>query len=173
MNMKDFDIQLSGLKNGCHTFEFRLDDGFFSHFEGDEINGGEVVATVRVEKNMSQFSFVADVEGKVVTTCDRCLDPLEVEIGNEEEFAVHIGGETNTDNEDLIELGEDDSVLNVAERLYEMCVVALPIVKVHDEGECNEEMIKVLDAHQPDGNMKNENSSDPRWDALKQISTKK
>lgn len=171
--MNDFDIQLLGLKNGCHEFEYRLDDDFFSHFEGDEISGGEVVATVRIEKNMSQFSFVADIEGKVVTTCDRCLDPLEVEIENEEEFAVHVGGVTSTENDELIELSEDDSVLNIAERLYEMCVVALPIVKVHDEGECNGKMIEVLEAHKPEGNIKNENSSDPRWDALKQISTKK
>lgn len=170
--MNDFDIQLLGLKNGCHELEFRLDDDFFSHFEGDEIRGGEVKAIVSIEKNMSQFSFVIDVEGKVVTTCDRCLDPLEVEIENEEDFAVHVGGETNTENEELIELGEDDSVLNIAERLYEMCVVALPIVRVHEEGSCNEEMIKVLKAHQPNSD-KNESSSDPRWDALKEISTKK
>jgi len=166
----EFSIQLSGLKNGSNEFEYGLGDEFFAEMGGEKILGGEVKAMVNVEKTGSQMRVDVRIEGVVRTTCDRCLEEMEIEIENEEEFGVRMGAETCYDDEEMVVIGEDDGMLKMGERMYEMCVVALPIVCMHKEGECNEKMIEILEAHSASNN--EEKSSDPRWDALKKINNK-
>lgn len=166
----DFSIQLAGLKNGNNKFEYELGDAFFAEMGSEKILGGDVKAVVNVEKTGSQMRVDVRVAGAVKTVCDRCLDEMEVNIENEEEFGVRMGGETSYEDEDMVVIAEDDGMLQMGERMYEMCVVALPIVCVHEEGECNERMIEILVAHSASNN--EEKSSDPRWDALKKINNK-
>lgn len=166
----DFSIQLAGMKNGNNRFEYELDDAFFSERGSEKIFGGNVKAIVNIEKTGGQMRADVSVEGVVKTACDRCLGELKVEISNREEFGVRIGDETNYEDEELITIAEDDGMLKMGDRIYEMCVVALPIVCTHKEGECNKEMIEILEAHSASNN--EEKSSDPRWDALKNIFNK-
>lgn len=166
----DFSIQLAGLKNGNNRFEYELEDEFFAEMGGEKILGGDVKAAVNIEKTGNQMRVDVSVEGVVKTTCDRCLEEMGIEISNSEEFGVCIGGETNYDDEEMITIAEDDGMLQMSERMYEMCVVAMPIVCMHKEGECNEKMIEILEAHSASNN--EEKSSDPRWDALKNIINK-
>jgi len=167
----DFSIQLAGLKNGNNRLEYGLDDAFFAEMGGEKILGGNVKSVVEIEKTGSQMRVNVTVEGVVKTTCDRCLDEMEISIENQEEFSVRMGAETNYDDEEMVIIGEDDGMLQMGERMYEMCVVALPIVCMHEEGKCNEKMIEILEAHSA-GNNNEEKSSDPRWDALKKINNK-
>lgn len=166
----EFSIQLAGLKNGSNELEYELEDGFFAEMGGEKILGGGVKAVVNVEKTGSQMRVDVRVEGVVKTTCDRCLEEMEVKIENEEEFGVRMGSETSYEDEDMVIIAEDDGMLQMDERLYEMCIVALPIVCVHEKGKCNEKMIEILEAHSASSN--EEKSSDPRWDALKNIINK-
>lgn len=166
----DFSIQLAGLKNGSNEFKYELGDVFFAEMGGEKILGGDVKAVVNIEKTGSQMRANVLIEGVVKTTCDRCLEEMEVEIENQEEFGVRVGGETSYEDEQMITIAEDDGMLQMAERMYEMCVVAMPIVCTHKEGECNEKMIEILEAHSVSNN--EEKSSDPRWDALKNIINK-
>lgn len=171
VNAEDYSVQVLGLKNGHQEMRFKLGDSFFEAFEGDEINGGDVDAVVEIEKSGVQSDFRVSVSGVVKTVCDRCLEPLDVEIENSEEFAVRVGETACMDDDELVVLSEQDAVLDLSSRLFEMCVVALPTVRVHEEGKCNEEMVRILEAHAPNSGNE-ENTSDPRWDALKNISTK-
>lgn len=170
METEDCSIQLLGLKNGSHQFFYDLDDAFFSSFDNPDILSGAVNAVVNIEKSPIQYDFSVSLNGELVTVCDRCLDPLTVPIENHEEFILRFGAETNLDDEDLITLSEDESVFNIAERLFEMAVVALPLVKTHPEGKCNPEMTAILESHSTQNN-NTETSGDPRWDALRKIST--
>lgn len=166
----DFSIQLAGLKNGSNRLEYELGDAFFAEMGSEKILGGDVKAIVDVEKTGGQMRVDVRVKGLVKTTCDRCLEEMEIEIENNEEFGVRVGAETNYDDEEMVTIAEDDGMLQMGERMFEMCVVALPIVCVHEEGECNEKMIEILEAHSASN--KEEMSSDPRWDALKKINNK-
>lgn len=166
----DFSIQLAGLKNGNNRFEYELGDDFFAEMGGEKILGGDVKAVVNIEKAGNQMRADVSVGGVVRTTCDRCLEEMEVEIENDEEFGVRVSSETSYEDEEMITIAEDDGMLQMGERMYEMCVVAMPIVCTHKEGECNAKMIEILEAHSASNN--EEKSSDPRWDALKNIINK-
>lgn len=166
----DFSIQLAGLKNGNNEFKYELGDAFFAEMGGEKILGGDVKAIVNIEKTGSQMRADVRIDGTVKTTCDRCLEEMEVEIENQEEFGVKVGAETSYEDEEMITIAEDDGMLQMGERMYEMCLVAMPIVCVHEDGGCNEKMIEILEAHSASNN--EEKSSDPRWDALKNIINK-
>ena len=77
---------------------------------------------------------------------------------------------------------ENEGVLNIAWHLYEFIVLAIPIMHTHPDGECNEAMmdkynqyvVRHIDEDQDDcetDDVTNESDrTDPRWDALKNIS---
>lgn len=166
VNDAGFQIALPGLHNGLNEIEYDLDDAFFARFEGEDISSGSVKAEVEVAKGSLQAEFTVRISGDVTTVCDRCLDPLVVHIENEEQFVARVGLTEELENEDSIILSQDNPVVDLSSRLYQMCVVALPLARVHRAGECNEAMIEILRAHEAENN---EKSGDPRWDALKNI----
>lgn len=175
MNNRVCEITLTALAVGTHEFEYDLDDAFFASFGNEEVTGGRVHASVTVAKNQLQCDVTVHVEGELVTFCDRCLDPLTVPVENDEEFVAKVGECADDEDEDLVTVAADDPRLCLDSRLYQMCVVAMPIMRVHAEGECNPEMIEILRAHQADASVvadAEEKKSDPRWDALKDIINK-
>jgi uncharacterized metal-binding protein YceD (DUF177 family) len=52
-----------------------------------------------------------------------------------------------SDDETLIVLHPDSYELDIRDNLYELITVSLPIRLVHSEGECNEEMIALLNKY--------------------------
>ena len=67
--------------------------------------------------------------------------------------------------------------MNVAWPIYEMVVLEIPLTHVHNEGQCNEEMLGALnnllvhtqDEVQDDNAESDEKAIDPRWNELKKI----
>jgi uncharacterized metal-binding protein YceD (DUF177 family) len=71
--------------------------------------------------------------------------------------------------------------LNIADNILELITVSLPLRSIHEEGECNEEMIEqmkeyilVEEVFEDEDDESSENSDedddddiDPRWSALK------
>lgn len=76
-------------------------------------------ATVDVECSIS---------GTVTVPCDRCLDELELEVetGFSEVYTP------------------DTAELDLSQDVYDYVCTALPLQRVHPEGECNPETIKFL-----------------------------
>ncbi len=146
MSNREFIIPFVGLKTGNHLFEFDITDSFFSEIEDSIIQRGNVHVRLELEKKEQMLIGIFDVEGLVTTSCDRCTDPIEVDVEGEYQIVYKFGGDPS-ENEGLIVLEEQAFELDVKMNIYELIAVSLPVRTIHDKEDCNPEMIALLDKY--------------------------
>lgn len=180
-NLDCYNIIFKSLEIGNHTFEYELDNNFFKSLEDAEIEEGTLSAVVTVLKNEKNAELNIQIEGTVQIPCDRCLDEMTQEIEVDEDLLVQFTN-AGEETENTLFIPENEGVLNIAWHLYEFIVLAIPIMHTHPDGECNEAMmdkynqyvVRHIDEDQDDcetDDVTNESDrTDPRWDALKNIS---
>lgn len=163
-----FEIPFVGLKLGTHEFEFDVNDTFFASLPYSLIEKGSVKVWLDLEKKETMMIANFECFGHVEQICSRCNESALVEI--DADLAViykfgHEEEETNDDN--LLIVNYDAYELDVSQQVYEMISLALPIRPMHEEGECNEEMVKLIEKYQIKEEKKDEDDIDPRWSVLK------
>ncbi|MBI1837579.1 MAG: DUF177 domain-containing protein [Flavobacteriia bacterium] len=197
MSKHEYIIPFVGLKIGFHVFEFEISDAFFDEIEYSIIHSGNVHVRLELEKKETMLVGHYQIEGLVKTGCDRCNDPIEVEIDGEYQMIYKFGGEA-TDDETLIVLDFEAYELDVKMNIYELISVSLPVRVVHEAGECNPEMLALLeqyvinvndeeddddfddddefdedddeeDLEDEDGDGNDNDDIDPRWSILKNL----
>lgn len=125
-------IELNALEIGHYNYRFELDDAYFSAIEKTELLGGKVEVNAQLDLRADDYDLTITVYGKVQVTCDRCLDPVDIEVDN---------------TEDMAPLLEDVETLDLDWLAYEQIIVNLPLVHCHPEGGCNPEMAALLQNH--------------------------
>ena len=146
MNEK-FTIPLNGLATGKNEFFIHVGKDFFSSFENEEILNADLQVRILVEKSGRYVGVDCDIEGDVTVECDRCLEPLEMPIDTQVRLSVKFGeeevSEIGSENErEVIFVKEDDAELDMSQVIYDYACLALPMQRVHEEGECNPETMK-------------------------------
>jgi len=153
---KLYAILFKGLSLGSHVYDWTVDGRFFESYEMSEISDAciQVQLTLVKHSHFLELHFVLD--GWVGVSCDRCLDPLKLEMVSEAQMYVkfdnHAGEDISGDDVDVIVLSYDEDRLDVAQYLYEYAHLNLPIRRVHpddDKGRstCNAEMIRKLEQY--------------------------
>ena len=146
MTAEALKIDLSMLEEGVHEAEYVLDDAFFQSLEQTEISGGAVRAKTVIRRHNESFLLTLAVEGNVIVTCDRCLEPVTMEVKSEDELSVRLG-DRNDEDESGMTVDRRQPVLDLGWLLYEESETSLPVVCRHREGECNPQMEELLRAH--------------------------
>ena len=132
-------IDLSRLPVGTHTFDIQLNDDFFASLEKSEILGGKVAAKLTLNLREEDYSLAVAVHGTVFVVCDRCLDPMPLEIDDEQEIW--------SEDEDLENRKSRIENLDLSWLAYEIVSINIPIVHCHQPGECNKQMELLLHDH--------------------------
>ena len=143
---KNLIVPFTGLKDGKHQFTFEIDKSFFDQFEYSLIDSGNVIVEMELDKNINMLTTLFDISGSVDSTCDRCTDPLTLKIKGNYRLVFKFGDE-ESENEDLIVLPEEAYELHLADFIYEFITLCTPSKKIHKPGECNEEMMKMVEKH--------------------------
>ena len=136
-------VDLKRLPIGTHLFDFQLDSDFFSSLEKSEILSGEVVAKAVLNLREEDYQLNIAVQGTVFVVCDRCLDPMPLEINDEQEI-------WSADEEyDPMVNGKcpNSKCLDLSWLAYEIVSINIPIVHSHQPGECNKQMELLLHDH--------------------------
>jgi uncharacterized metal-binding protein YceD (DUF177 family) len=176
-SLKQFIIPFIGLKTGAHVFQFRVNDAFFEELEYSIIHSGELTVDLVLDKKETMLIGDFTIQGAILKECDRCNDLLKMPISGEYQIVFKFGTETS-DDETLVVLHPDSYELDLKETIYELITISLPSRTIHEEGDCNEEMIAALkeylvnpedDFEKDDSKEKNEINIDPRWSKLKDL----
>jgi uncharacterized protein len=172
--LSKYEIAFKGLKEGNHQFDFELDDKFFDKFESSEVKKGSLKAKVLLTKQSTLMILEFTVKGTVELMCDRCLDQYNQKVNNTSKLFVKFGIEEEELSDDVIVVSFEDHQINVAQFLYELVVLGLPIKHVHPnkkgESTCNPEMIKKLDEYLVNDDSNDiEEPVDERWSELKKL----
>ena len=185
-----FKLPLKSLPKGTHEFDYHHDKQFFVNMENADVRDADVDVKLVVTYANDVYDLAFTLTGTVVVPCDRCLDDLTLDIDTTYKIKVKYGEEYREDSDDLMEIPESDSYLNVAYMISDTVALAIPIKHVHPLGKCNRAMSSLLkkhratDASDPDAALEDQlmdemdsvsdgddapAATDPRWDKLKDV----
>jgi uncharacterized metal-binding protein YceD (DUF177 family) len=174
-DLKEFNIQFVGLKEGKHEFKYSIDNKFFEAFNFDDYVSSSIEVSLSFVKKSTLFELVFIAEGSVEVPCDVTNELYDQEIDSELPLVVNFGPEFNDDNEEILILPHEAYEFNVAQFIYEMIVLAVPNKRVHPkvlDGTMESEALKKLKELQIK-KVKTVEITDPRWDKLKNLITEK
>ena len=131
-------IDLSRLSIGTHSFDIQLDNDFFASLEKSEILSGQVVAKATLNLREEDYQLSIAVHGTVFVVCDRCLDPMGIDIN---------ASETMSPSDEMIATESLNDELDLSWLAYEIVSINIPLVHSHQPGECNKQMELLLHNH--------------------------
>ena len=176
---KEYLIPFVGLKLGKHHFEYQIDNTFFDLFDYDEFQNSNIKVNVVLEKKSNMLEISFKHEGIVNVPCDVTGEDFDLPIKSKMKLIVRFGEEFNNDNEELLILPFGEFEVDIAQYIYEMIVLSVPLRRVHPgvkDGTLESEELKKLNelaVKETKKENKQEENIDPRWDKLKQLLTDK
>lgn len=176
--LKEYIIPFVGLKTGKHDFEYQIDIKFFEHFEYDEFNNSNIKTVIVFEKKTTLLELNFKISGVVNVNCDLTNEPYNQKIKGEFDLVVKFGDEYNDEYEDILIIPHGEYEINVAQYIYELIILSVPIKKVHPgvkDGTLQSDILKKLEELSPKGLEEKEQTEDvdPRWNTLKKLLTDK
>ena len=176
MKQKEFDIPFSGLKQGKHGFSYTIDNTFFDSFGYDEFNGADVLVKVILNKTATLMELDFEASGTVNVDCDITSEPFDQPIMANSRLIVKFGEDYNDEDDEILIIPHGEHQINLAQFVYEMLVLAVPLKRVHpgiEDGTLKSEVLDKLEELSPKEKKDNTEENDPRWDELKKLLTDK
>ncbi|SMO51543.1 Uncharacterized metal-binding protein YceD, DUF177 family [Saccharicrinis carchari] len=171
--LQEYNINFKSLKDGKHHFHFSIGQLFFKAVEESIIADGDFEIEVELDKKTQMLQLDFNIHGSVKGICDNCLGALTVPVSYQGAVYVKFGIEYDESNEEVIVLPQDESKINIAHLIYEYIVVSMPLRSVHEDYKsCDPEMKARLEEFSGEyhhNDSKEEEITDPRWDALKKL----
>ncbi len=176
---KEFLIPFIGLKLGKHHFEYQINNAFFENFDYQEFNNSNIKVNVVLEKKSTLLELVFKHKGTVNVPCDMTNEEFDLPVKGNMKLIVRFGDEYNNNNEELLIIPHGEFQINIAQYIYEMIVLSVPLRRIHpgikDGSLTTEALTKLKELTVKE--LKKENTTeeniDPRWDKLKQLLTDK
>ena len=171
-SLEQFKIDLKTVTDGETPLQYELDNQFFAALDDADIQEGSLHVSGSLRKTVGFFEFKMNISGTIQIPCDRCLDMMTQPIETELQFVAKLTeNEDSSKQDDIITVNENDGVLDISWIIYEAIALAVPIQHVHQPGDCNDAMMRVLTEHSAarssDADVKE--TIDPRWSALKNL----
>lgn len=173
--LSKYEIAFKGLKEGVHRFDYELDGKFFDKFENSEVKKGSIKADIVLTKQSTLMILEFSAKGTVELVCDRCLDIYNQKVSNKSKLFVKFGAEEEELSEDVIVVSHDEFQINVAQYLYELVILGLPIKRIHPvdkngKSGCDPEMISKLSEYLvEEKEPEDQEPVDERWNELKKL----
>ena len=178
-NRKQYIIPFIGLKLGKHHFEYQISNSFFEIFDYNEYQDSNIKVSVVLDKKNTLLEVSLKHKGTVNVPCDLTSEDFDLPIKGKMKLIVRFGEEFNNDNEELLILPHGEFEFDIAQYIYEMIVLSVPLRRVHPgvkDGTLKTEALTKLNElkiKEIKEENKEEENIDPRWDKLKQLLTDK
>jgi uncharacterized metal-binding protein YceD (DUF177 family) len=173
--LKEYNIGFVGLPLGKHQLNFSIGEEFFACFDTSEVEKGQLILNLLIEKqnNMMIFDFL--INGFVELTCDRCVEPYNQKLDFENTLYVKFGEEYTEQTDEIVIIPSSSSHFDISQYVYEYIHLALPMQHLHgnsqDEGEgCNPKALEYIEKYKRQGGGNGE--IDSPWKALESLKFK-
>lgn len=176
--LAEYIVPFSGMKVGNHQFDYKVRKEFFDAFEYSEIEDGDLNVVVSVDKSETMMIMNFNISGDVNMECDVCLGDLKcpIEADYRQIFKFSDDEDLKLDDE-ITYVRSTEFEVNIAPFIVEFINLSKPNTARHSEGECDDELVAVLDEYllvkeeQIEESIEEE-EIDPRWNALKKLKNK-
>lgn len=151
----EFELAWQGLKLGEHILDYQLNSAFLKEYGvlPEDITDIEANVTLKFDKHESFFELHFDIDGFVITPCDRCGDDFKLTLWDEFDLIIKLDDIEATEEEeedaDVVFIPRSETVLDLSKWLYEFLILSIPLQRVHPnkangESGCNEDVLKLL-----------------------------
>jgi len=153
-NRRAYDIAFVGLKAGEHEFIYELDEKFFVEKAYPFEPYPQATVKLILEKHVGFMLLQFHVGGKAEMSCDRCGNPLTIDLWDEFRMMVKLVDNPDEMNEqeedpDVFYIAKTESHLSVGDWLYEFVLLSIPTQQICGEDAnghslCNQEVVEKL-----------------------------
>lgn len=179
-----YDIDLFKLDSGEYQYKLEVNNAFFALFDYGLIEKGDAEVNIQLFKTETMITMDFDIRGKVELICDRSLEPFDYPIELNERLLIKYGEEEEELDDDLLIITQNTQKINVAQFIYEIIGISLPMKKIHpdhleedDEDDIDDMTKGKLVYSSLDKDQENEKEEptedeeviDPRWNILKNL----
>lgn len=165
--MKAFRINIVGLSNKIHEFDFQVDKSFFIEFNSELIEDAELEVKVRLDKHETFLDAEFKISGKVSMTCDRSLEQFEEPLLIEGRILFKYASQTEEISDDIMHIAHDTDTIDLSQYIYDMIGTSMPMKRLHprfrNEDDSEEGSIVYSSGSTEDV------AVDPRWEKLKSL----
>jgi uncharacterized protein len=163
-----FEINIVGLSNKVHTFDFELDSGFFEKYGKEILEGGQFQAKVLLNKHETFIEASFDIRGTARLLCDRSLEPFEQPVTLLKKVVFKYGEAASEESDEIIIIPRDQPSLELGQLMYEFICLAIPIKRLHPRfaGEAEDDTEGKVVYRSDAGEEDPEGTVDPRWSEL-------
>ncbi len=165
-----YSIDIFGLSNDAHNFEFEYDDDFFSLFEASPTGKGKGTCLIDLQKTDSMLVLVFRLQGTVKLICDRSLDEFDYPVNVVQKIIYKYGAEEKELSENVFVILKNQQEINIANLMYEFISLEMPMKKLHPRFANEDSNDKLIYSSSKGDEKTTEN--DPRWDTLKKLKQK-
>jgi uncharacterized metal-binding protein YceD (DUF177 family) len=170
MRREDYRIDIINLKNGVHEYDFIIDESFFSFFDNSIVDEGNLKTSITLEKNDRLIRCLFNIKGHVRLVCDRSLKEYDEKIDRTFEHVFKFSESGMDDTEDITHIGLNTESIDLGQLIYEFISISIPMKKIHPDHRNDEsENGFFYKTEGEEKEKKEEESVDPRWEALKKL----
>lgn len=161
----DYTIAFTALAIGEHKFDFEIDKTLFEQYENEDILGANVSLNIVLLKEERMLTFKFTFHGVLNVLCDRCLDPLDINVEGNNTLFIKFGDEYLEEDVDVIVISNKEHIIDLSQYIYEYILLQKPMKCVHKISQCNKDILERINIQEKDSG----ESIDPRWSELKNI----
>jgi len=175
MATRDFSVNIVGLSNKLHHYDFDADNAFFDRYGGELITEGALKAHVELDKHETFIEAAFQIDGWVTLICDRSLEPFRHDIHTARKLLFKYGDADEEITDEMVMINRESERLELGHYIFEFTALDVPMKKLHprfrDEAWDDEAEGKIIyrsDASSDDDDDEGE-AGDPRWEILKKL----
>lgn len=173
MGVAAYSINIVGLSNKEHQFQYEFGGEFFRKYGTNLVSEGAFLVDLLLNKHETFIEVEFKIKGTVRLICDRSLEPFDYPIENTNTIVFKYGEQLQEITEEIVIIPRDTATLELGQYIYEFIVLGVPIKKLHPKFKDE------VDEDNPEGKIiytsgtseeKNEKEDiDPRWNILKKL----
>lgn len=176
MGARSYSVNIVGLTNKVHHFEFEMGNDFFEKFGTELLTEGNLKAGVTLDKRETLIDASFVINGTVKLICDRSLDTFYHPIRAEKKLVFKYGETDEELSDEIVVIRRDTDSLELGHYMFEFIALEVPMKKLHprfqdEEAEDDDSDGKIIYTSKPspDDDRTDGEDIDPRWDVLKKL----
>ena len=172
MRVQDFAVNIIGLSQKEHHFEYEFGDGFFGHYGTSLLSSGHFTADVALDKGDTMIKGIFHIQGTALLMCDRSLEPFDHLMDINQTILFKYGLEDKELTNEIVQITRDRSKLDIGQYLYELICVNVPMKRLHPKfqhDDMEESEIQLVYSSPTPETENTEDDIDPRWEKLKKL----
>jgi uncharacterized metal-binding protein YceD (DUF177 family) len=159
-----YTIEIYGLQNKQHFYEFISGDSFFEELEQEIIESGYFKTTLTLDKSETMLMLHFHIQGTVNVICDRSLEVFSEPIDLKERLIFKYGDHNEVLTDEIEVIKQSSTQLNISNHIFDFIALSLPMKKLHPRFRTDEAADEIL--VYSSSNIEEPEAIDPRWSGL-------